>query len=103
MFCLSVITVSLLGDPMYGAQRLDKKQPRQFARRRIVAKLEAGIHIVTEGPTKRRCQLCSKFKKQSRTKYICPTCDVALCLKCFDGYHSINRENCDLITLQTKI
>ncbi|XP_037029142.1 modifier of mdg4 isoform X47 [Bradysia coprophila] len=93
------------GDPrMYGNHgRLDKKPARQFARRRIVAKLEAGVHVATEGPTKRRCQLCSKFKKQSRTKYVCPTCDVALCLKCFDGYHSINRESCDLFTLQTKI
>lgn len=67
----------------------DKIRPRSFARRRIVTKLAAGVHAPMEGPTKRRCKLCSKFKKQSRTRYLCASCNVALCLKCFDGYHSL--------------
>lgn len=87
--CLCVLTISLSGYSGKQHLRKHKTRPRTFARRRIVAKLAEGIHTPTEGPTKRRCQLCSKYKKQSRTKYVCTTCNVALCLRCFDGYHTL--------------
>lgn len=37
--------------------------------------------------TPRRCRFCAIKKVQSRTKWLCNTCDIPLCVKCFVLYH----------------
>ncbi|XP_037043749.1 piggyBac transposable element-derived protein 4-like [Bradysia coprophila] len=37
--------------------------------------------------TKRRCRHCASKKLQKRTRFVCSTCDVPLCAKCFLPYH----------------
>ncbi|KAG4079222.1 hypothetical protein HA402_012658 [Bradysia odoriphaga] len=44
-------------------------------------------HQPIEGPTQRRCRLCAMKKIQSRTKWLCNTCDEPLCVGCFVYYH----------------
>lgn len=46
-------------------------------------------HQPLKGNTKRRCSQCSENKVQSRTLYVCSTCDVPLCADCFAPYHGI--------------
>jgi hypothetical protein len=46
------------------------------------------LHWLERG-TPRRCRVCSARKKQSRTIYVCPKCNVALCVvPCFKIYHT---------------
>lgn len=37
--------------------------------------------------TKRRCTFCATKKKESRTFYVCSTCNVPLCVDCFAPCH----------------
>jgi hypothetical protein len=46
------------------------------------------LHWLEKG-RRRRCHTCSAQKKQSKTIYACPKCNVALCvMPCFKVYHS---------------
>ncbi len=44
-------------------------------------------HQPIEGATLRRCRYCAIKKIQSRTKWLCNTCDEPLCVGCFVHYH----------------
>ncbi|XP_060863344.1 piggyBac transposable element-derived protein 4-like [Metopolophium dirhodum] len=54
-------------------------------------RLTESKHQPTEGSS-RRCAMCSTKKKPQRTKWICSTCKVPLCIKkektCFQDYHT---------------
>lgn len=49
-----------------------------------------GPHLPRVVHSSRRCKLCSsKYKKQTRTKIICITCKVPLCVKkCYEKFHT---------------
>lgn len=44
-------------------------------------------HQPIRGETRRRCAFCSEQKIQTRSMYICSTCEVPLCVDCFAPYH----------------
>jgi len=54
-------------------------------------RLTESKHQPTQGSS-RRCAMCSTKKKPQRTKWICSTCKVPLCIKnektCFQDYHT---------------
>lgn len=37
--------------------------------------------------TRRRCTFCASKKVQNRTLYVCSTCDLPLCVNCFEPFH----------------
>lgn len=39
------------------------------------------------GGTRRRCAFCASKKTEQRTLYICNTCNLPLCVLCFEPYH----------------
>lgn len=51
------------------------------------AKLFVNAQHLPAPSTKRRCIHCSQKKLEKRTKFVCSTCDVPLCVGCFLPYH----------------
>ncbi|KAG4066842.1 hypothetical protein HA402_012909 [Bradysia odoriphaga] len=51
---------------------------------------KSSFHLPRVVASSRRCKLCSsKYNKQTRTKVICISCDVPLCVKnCFERFHT---------------
>lgn len=39
------------------------------------------------GGSRRRCAFCASKKKESRSLYLCNTCNLPLCILCFEPYH----------------
>lgn len=65
-------------------------QPRKAGRGRPPKKqrfLYTIGHQPTNGGTKRRCTYCASKQIQKRTLYLCDTCDLPLCMECFQPYH----------------
>lgn len=50
---------------------------------------EAIGHQPIKRETMRRCTLCATNKKQSRSLYVCSSCDIPLCVDCFAPFHKI--------------
>lgn len=55
--------------------------------------LNVGIHMPQESNTYKRCRFCSTRKREKRTKIVCSTCTVPLCIKdCFERFHTTEIE-----------
>jgi len=90
-FPLLQFLVPLSESLIQGGKSESKVQRRAEAGRpsdrlRTMAKNNMG-HMVSQGKTRRRCALCASKKIESRTKIVCTTCKVALCIDCFKPYH----------------
>lgn len=60
--------------------------PFRLTERHFIAKC---IRTGSDKSSYRRCQVCAKEKKEKRTSYCCPKCEVALCVvPCFEIYHT---------------
>lgn len=44
-------------------------------------------HQPAWGGSRRRCRFCASKKLENRTLYICNTCNLPLCVLCFEPYH----------------
>lgn len=56
--------------------------------KRVRLMKNVGDHLPLSCSTRRRCQNCSRKKKEKRTKTMCSTCNIALCINCFTDYHT---------------
>lgn len=73
----------------YGREHANVVRKRQYGRPSLHAELKnVGDHLPVEGTSRRRCQNCTKKKKETRTKTLCVACDVPLCKNCFASYHT---------------
>ncbi|XP_040078205.1 piggyBac transposable element-derived protein 4-like isoform X2 [Ixodes scapularis] len=50
-------------------------------------RLEGRDHFPQENAKRRRCRWCSTKSKEARTRYVCSSCDVPLCVGCFSSFH----------------
>ncbi|XP_051171549.1 piggyBac transposable element-derived protein 4-like [Leptopilina boulardi] len=68
-------------------------RPSSFVGKKInllqeVRKDQFGKHVLQSIESRRRCRFCSTKEKEIRTKYVCKTCDVPLCVEpCFQKFH----------------
>ncbi|XP_040061902.3 piggyBac transposable element-derived protein 4-like [Ixodes scapularis] len=50
-------------------------------------RLEGRDHFPQENAKRRMCRWCSTKSKEARTRYVCSSCDVPLCVGCFSSFH----------------
>ena len=55
-------------------------------------RMKNACHMPIVTNSRKRCAVCSTHSKESRTKFMCKTCKVGLCLKmgnnCFELFHA---------------
>jgi len=76
----------------YGGDQKNTKMPRQNPERFIGSHFPAYIpETQTKKNPVRRCVNCSKNSLRKETRFLCKTCDIALCVvPCFEIYHTKN-------------
>lgn len=55
-------------------------------------RMKNACHMPVVTNSRKRCAVCSTHSKESRTKFMCKTCKVGLCLRmgsnCFELFHA---------------
>lgn len=69
-----------------GKNKLKKLGGRTISVENVQRKANVGDHLPTKAKP-RRCAYCSTKETVKRSKIVCRSCNVALCLECFVPFH----------------
>lgn len=73
-----------------GRQNASVVRKRSYGRSSLSSRnlTNVGDHLPVETGTRKRCRSCSIKKTEKRTKLVCSSCNIPLCIKCFPVYHT---------------